>query len=910
MKRILLAALALLLLVTLYLITEDSGADDWREIAQPPLAGQRAAHVSAELASATDEDPGRRSDVQRGPSGEKLDGGSDESEPGGEFRILSESEFKNRLRQLGLGDSGSIFDRIHEQRNDLGAVFVLVTGEGSVAVEEARVSLDPASSEDLRARVGSGSFSDKVRREGTGVQGVALFTNVDPGSHLLTVEHQDYLTRYFGSIESRAGERTYIEAELKGATSHVSGIVTNESGVPIAGARIAASHYTEGGVIFSTGVITGFSGEFKLGVVAGSQNLVEARKLGYEDVQLEFVAADTDNLRITMIETEIVEIEGFCTRGNSLEPVTLFSIDGEIVQDSEGRFSVERNVSAEPLSLTFDAEGFATKIVSVSVAENRNVDLGQVPLFGQRELTGIVLLEDDEGTLQPVGGALVSVETDSLTTLEDGLFAFRDLGSETVRLSVSAPGAGLYENEIELLEDEPTYVEVVLSRGEYSVSGTVVDDGSDEPIAGAKIEVIERPDIVALTSEAGFYEITGIPLAQFALRASKSGYEDEISGGLQGVEEGTTWDARMMPSGLRVRFQANGAPVPAGVSVVLWKRIEPTLQAAQAAQAAIDSHRFTSATDEEGGVTFDVEDGEYFVQVPSYRLHPTLVQASGEQADWISMALPGTTQLEGRITNSDGSAVANTSVWLHSGDQDYSTMFLYHTDNAGNYTIPNLAARPYALSIIKSVADQSAQHVTEFVASGSPTQNNNVTLPPLTSSVSGRLTDENGAPKAGVMIGVEFLDAQHRSILAGWVGTDAAGNFTIPRLEPGRHILRTAWGDDEAAFSAEFTLGVGEHREIDLVEPRVTAKNVSGHMIASDGGPLGANFVFVTDDQGRQNGNFFSTMDWAYVGSFNVGGLSSGGYALDLTAMGCRKQSRNVQVGGSVSGVLVEMERE
>ena len=149
MKRILLAALSVLLVVALYLVTEDSGAGEWREVAQRPLAEQPDAHVAADLVGTEGEGLSARSDVQRGPSGEKLGGGSDEPEPGGEFRVLSETEFRKRLRELGIGDSGSIFDRVNEQRSDLGAVFVLVTGEGSVAVEGARVSLDPASAESV-----------------------------------------------------------------------------------------------------------------------------------------------------------------------------------------------------------------------------------------------------------------------------------------------------------------------------------------------------------------------------------------------------------------------------------------------------------------------------------------------------------------------------------------------------------------------------------------------------------------------------------------------------------------------------------------------------------------------------------------------------------------------------------------
>ncbi|MDF1837719.1 MAG: carboxypeptidase-like regulatory domain-containing protein, partial [Planctomycetota bacterium] len=344
--------------------------------------------------------------------------------------------------------------------------------------------------------------------------------------------------------------------------------------------------------------------------------------------------------------------------------------------------------------------------------------------------------------------------------------------------------------------------------------------------------------------------------------------------------------------------------------VVLWKKIEPTLAAAQAAQQNLASHRFEESTDEEGRVTFDVEDGEYFVQVPSYRLDPTPVQASSGQTDWQVMALPGTTVLEGRILNSDGSPVANTSLWLHSGDQDYSTMSLYYTDAAGRYSIENLAPKSYALSIIKSVADQSAQHVREVQGSGAPGQTFDVTFPPLTAAVHGRLTDGNGAGVPGVWIGVEFLDAPHRSILAGWVGTDATGHFQVPRLEPGRHILRTAWADFENVFSEEFVLAAGEDLEVNLTAPATPGKHVRGHMIAADGGPLGGNFVFITDGQGRQNGNFFSTMDWSYVGAFDASGLAPGNHTLELTAQGCQKQQFPVSVASDVAGLVVSMPRE
>ncbi len=368
--------------------------------------------------------------------------------------------------------------------------------------------------------------------------------------------------------------------------------------------------------------------------------------------------------------------------------------------------------------------------------------------------------------------------------------------------------------------------------------------------------------------------------------------------------------ARLASGGIGAYLSIAGRPAPQGIEVVLWKASSSDLAALLAAQASLTENKFSQQTDENGVVTFEVPDGTYFMQVPTYRLHPMQVDSDSQNPEWLEIELPGRTRLSGRLTNSDATPLANTSIWLHSGDNDYSTMFLYHTNSFGRFTIPNLSAKPYALSIIKSLADQSAQHLRIVNSSGAPEQSLDIQLPPLTASISGRLTDENGNGKANVMIGAEYLDAPHRSILAGWVGTDSNGYYQIPRLEGGRHMIRTAWTEDEVVFSEPTLLEPGEHAQVNLVAPNVTGKHVRGYMKARDGGPIGGNFIFAIDSQGRQSGNFFSTMAWVYVGSFDIKGLKPGTYNLLSTAMGCRKKSVQINVQDDVDGLIVEMDRE
>lgn len=833
----------------------------------------------------------------------------------GDLHVLTESAFLARLGSLGVRGGTGAFERIHGQKAELGAVFVLVTDGENNVVPGARVFLDPATPEALASHVGSGSYSDAVRSATSDASGVALFSNVDPIEHLLAVEHTSYLTRFFGTLLPVAGERTFVEAELEKAVDTIAGTVRTENGTPLSGVMVSASHYTEGGVPFVSTMLTQNDGRFELGVVTGSENVVVARKFGFAEARLEHVRAGTKDQRITMEPADTVRVSGFVTKGTSMDPVTAFRVDGKPFQDAGGRFQVERNVQAAPQVLLFEAPGYDSRTVSVTLDTPRDLDLGQVSLFGKRELNGIVLLDDGDGNLAPIEAANVSVASDtgwsaSQVTAADGLFSFRDVVAEEVTLSASAAGTGRYQSQVQLQGDAPTYVEVRLSPGTWRAAGRVLDDETGDPIEGAGVEVVERPYLTALTDASGSFELTGIPIQSFSLRASHSGYSDATSPMLDAGDGEASWEARLKASGLRFRLLAAGAPVPAGVRVTLWKRIQPTLAAALAAQQSIDSYRFFAQTDAKGEVTFDVEDGDWYVQVEAYRLDPMLVRANSQAAQWITLDLPGVTRLDGTIRYADGSPVASTSLWLHSGDQDYSTMSLFHTDALGNYRIPNLGPHPYALSIVKSVADQSAQHVIEFVGSGASTQRFDVTFPPLTSSIHGRLTDENGVGKPGVWIGVEYLDAPHRSILAGWVGTDAAGNFLVPRLEPGRHIVRTAWTAEETVFSDIVTLAAGEDREVNLVAPNVPGLHITGTMIASDGGPLGGNFVFATDADGHQNGNYFSRMDWGYTGSFDCGGLRPSTYQLTLTAMGCMKQTRTVGLASSVNGLVIPMVRE
>ena len=910
MQRLFVVVLAILALATVVLV-------GWRSWGPPGGASRLDPDEESEplsLGRAGSQPDDSDSNAKAAATSERLLVGQVGERAADALRVLSEAEFYARLRELGLDPTRDLFDEIHGQRPDRGALVVLTTDDRGQLVSGSRVVVEAATAGVVRHGEAVGEFSSAAITRSTRADGLAFFQNLLPSAYVIAANHREYLTHYLGSVNVDRGRPTYVEIALVAPDAVIAGRVRDSRGLPLAGVGVTARRYSEGGVPFVASQVTGYHGRFELGVQSGTQSLVTASRIGFEAARLPGVAAGTENLEITLEPTPTVFVSGYVTSGGTDEPVTQFRVDGAAFVDLNGVFRVERNVAPEPQQLVFSAVGFEPRAVTVTLATEDDVDLGPVALFGGKELNGIVVSGSDAARV-PVPGAAVTAVTEtgavsSMKSTAAGAFSFRALAADRVRLSVVAPGFAEFATDVALLAEEPTYVEVVLQDGENRVSGVVVDQDTTEPVADVLVEVAERPGLSARTDVAGAYEITGIDLEQFSLRATKAGYRPENSPVLQGSPEGAVWNAELVPSGLRLRLLLGGSPAPVGVPVALWSTANPTLPALLAAQAAVASNRIEARTDEEGTVTFDVPDGSYFVQVIDYRLHPTRVIADQANREWVEVELPGRAVLSGRIRYADGSPVANTSFWLHSGDQDYSTMSLYHTDGGGNYVVPNLAPREYAFSIIKSQSVQSAQHLVEFSGGVAPVQSLNVQLPPLTASIHGRVTDENGAGKAGVQVGVEFLDAPHRSILAGWVLTDPNGDYRVPLLEPGRHRVRTAWTADVAVFSDIVTLGATEDREIDLVAPRIPGKRVRGHMIAADGGPLGGSFVFATDAQGRQHGNFFSTMDWAYAGAFDLGGLEPGRYTITLTAMGCRKQTVQVDVNQNVDGLLVVMPRE
>ncbi len=164
-----------------------------------------------------------------------------------------------------------------------------------------------------------------------------------------------------------------------------------------------------------------------------------------------------------------------------------------------------------------------------------------------------------------------------------------------------------------------------------------------------------------------------------------------------------------------------------------------------------------------------------------YTFNPTardvIISGGNETAvDFSSIYIPPTTySISGRVTDSQGSGIAQVSISIGSGP-------VASTDSSGNYAITGLPAGMYILTPAKtgttfSPASRSATITSTNVVGMDFT---GTTLPTPVYGISGRVTDNTGIGVAGVSVS----DGNSRSIL-----TDSMGNYSLGGFSSGSYIL-------------------------------------------------------------------------------------------------------------------------
>lgn len=323
------------------------------------------------------------------------------------------------------------------------------------------------------------------------------------------------------------------------ATGNVTGLVLEQgSFVPIAGARIRLLE------VPSAETTAGSDGRFMLTGVAPGTYTVEIAHSGHATATLAGVrvsAGNTANLGNIFLgfESTAALLRGTVTDGATGAPLAgaAISLSGDstdsTVAGADGGYQFS-SLPAGTFTITVAAPGYDSVTATATLAAN-TVALFSPSLYptGTTPTTATLRGEVvDAATGQPIAGATITAAAQTATTDATGHFTLAGLGAGALSATVSAQGytgATLTGTLANGVNEAGTLRLAPLPAAVTTVSGTVRDAGTGQPIPGASVRLQEVADAV-FTGADGHYQLSGITAEAFTVTASAAGYLSRTAG--------------------------------------------------------------------------------------------------------------------------------------------------------------------------------------------------------------------------------------------------------------------------------------------------------------------------------------------------------------------------------------------
>ena len=461
---------------------------------------------------------------------------------------------------------------------------------------------------------------------------------VSPGTEMFVEgTHAQFLTTQSETFDLMPGgslSNIILTMKVGGA---ISGIVVDESGVPLEGAIVAVRDEWLGDVnpeSLPNKTVSDAAGQFSIrSLPSGYHNLI-CEMNGFLTVEKSEIIVEegmnTANIELRLTQGAV--LAGLVTdfSGNPIEGARVVAIDTsdglrKISKSSDltGRFSFD-NLGQFPVDLAVEKNGFA-EIRLFEVPVNGDELIVQLEALGG--LRGTILQEDGS----PLRAFSVSpriIVGDKPTTKvpartfqpEDGFFQFDGLAPGRYSVIIGAPGFAQATIDDVVIRSNAWFDVQTIRLGQGGrVLGQIIDSNSNQPVAGAKVTVIggtrnfltstirtgssPRKDQI-MTGPDGYFEFIGLSVPQVDLKVEHRAYITEV---VTDVLSGTSDLIVAIGTGGIIEgrlFEPNGDSVP-GVQVLLSGGVKGTDARTQ--------------TDRKGFFTFPgLPTGTYTVRVTSF----------------------------------------------------------------------------------------------------------------------------------------------------------------------------------------------------------------------------------------------------------------------------------------------------
>jgi protocatechuate 3,4-dioxygenase beta subunit len=672
-------------------------------------------------------------------------------------------------------------------------------------------------------------------------KGSFAFQNLNPGRLRLGIERKGFAP--FSPIEieiPRTGKVDLGTLTLDRGLA-IEGRVVDPRGVPVSGVEVNLSPSVR---VLSedSGTANAFQqqttdaeGRFRFdGLRRGGRFDLRAKPSGYLPASVESVEAPTpEPLTITLKAGR--SLSGRVT-GPAGEPVpqALLLLQEERVlrtslgeaktgdarslgtTDEEGKLRVQGALAPGPAKLQVRAQGYRTKLQSLQVPEDGDVEDLEISLEKGGALEARVL--DASGA--PVPGARVWVSRldagdwailSQCKTGTEGRCRMEDLDLEPgrYRLSARAEGHGSAETVLELGSGAAAR-DLVLHQG-VEVSGRVLDDAGD-PVPGADLALQPAGTIAgmgttltAFSSGDGSFRFPDVGDGTYHLSGSASGFaQAQAPGEVQVAGQEIHGLELRLSLGARVTGKLLGLD-PEEAKNVIIVAFRQDLTSPQPALGQVDA---------EGRYRIErLGPGDWNVtaHTSGRSLQEPLHLAPGVREAVLDLHFQTGFTLSGRVLL-DHAPLAGAQVVVFTPTRSFQAL----TGPDGGFRLSDLPADHYSLMALDSGRELSARRDVEIDA------DQEVTFDIVTGGLRGRISAA-GAPVAGALLRVEDAAASGLSSPVFPFGptlsrtADGSGSFEIPGLPAGTYkITIEKEGFAPATVSVEVRPGAVASVEIEL----------------------------------------------------------------------------------------------
>ncbi|WP_377887184.1 carboxypeptidase regulatory-like domain-containing protein [Alkalihalobacillus sp. R86527] len=715
-----------------------------------------------------------------------------------------------------------------------------------------------------------------------------------PGEYTVVVNSIGYPETSTGSIVS-PNETTTTNVSLLFETASLTGTVVDSTGTPLTSAAIK--------VIDVNGVIIGIGATASDGVYS-----MGGLTPGTYTVQASSPDAITQSTGIALVANEIKTVDfalqdnpgtvsGTVVNQTTGEPtvgatVNVVDSNGNVtvttVTDETGNYVVDQLPDGSYVVST-EQPDLGTGVQGAIVSEGDTTVVDQ----GLTEPTGSIF-----GVLEDVDGERIDVSTVGVRLLDsrglflqstlgtpEGTFKFSDIAPGQYLVSITADGYQSKVVPVTVVDGVISELDITLFKDSGSLSGQVVDRDSQTGVPGVSVDVKDVANKVVAngtTDETGSFTVDSLPTGPLFVTASRDNYGTNATSVTIDSNETTATEIDLPPNPGSIQgiitSKETGAPIADAIIQVLDL-------------ACIENATVLSQADGRYLVA-NVSPGIYEIPVshPDYgAIMASAIVVSGETTT-LNYALPSNPGiLSGVVTNEEtGELVSGAFVQLRWLSPDGPFLLSTITDQNGEYSVEGLSAAIYSVSVFGGGLGNDLATVEIFQ---SETTVQNFTLFPLTSSVSGRVTDRGaGFPRPKTYM---HLNSSSGAIVQRGQ-TDENGNYLFENFDPGEYTVKArneVYGSAVTPFTAEPLEDEVINFELDTNPGNITGrvKNaVTNEFVMSVS-------VLVTDENNVMITHTLTDEDGIYL----MRGLTPGTYTIRALGIGLESHAQRVVISSN-----------